>query len=1028
MDLTLLNAQPAANHTKAVAGWEDIDGNLSDVPFTVTVAGTYDILATLTLGSTYQAAVGNVKIIVDRGLPGEQTLGGDGRTQFYVPLGCTNRCNKTVSFALTLTAGGHTCTLQWDRSLKTIAVWTTSSFTVTGQLLSYLSDRITMLDAIPGTQSLGTVDWEDIDPALTEVPFTVTRGDRYELQLMTSGYVSIESSAYWTYRIVLDRGLPGETVIEDDDLFQCFSYWWSSGHGPSMSYVTSFAFANLSSGAHTATLQWKSNGGTSSVVMDSYNWVQLIARRTPDAQEIIQAYPAVPVGPADLAYHDIHASLTSVPFNLSISGDHILKLVCGLARNSSSAVFRLLVDQGTPEEIVLQDEVRGFVEGASGTGKFDYRTVSFPAALTAGARTLTVQWRNGIAGVAPILSSVVPFQVLAELPPASLDLTAPVLTVISPVIDSSGNPQRPTVVVDIQDPDSGLKLSSVDLALNGTYAVLNGAAQTGFTVLIFDVPNGKRYIVTPDAAYPKGKYITVECYAEDNAEPPNVLSNTFQFRVLTDGGHMSITDLAGTVLAASTIKFISPGTWEKDIYSYLIQSIRDADQTEDGGGLLRRWLTGPQAEYEQIYVNAARLLELQDLDLTPDQALRHLVPVLGLDTAMSQIVGRLTADKLRALAKLAVRAWRTRGTDAGLQRTLRAFLGRQVLVLPWFRWRGIEGEVELGLPVTPGASAWLPRAPVSRVSAPPDVVAQVLTDRLRFELTSLLGTTPGVDRPVRVRSLEARLTRESFAHWDAVAEKYFCLTDYFGLAAPSGLPSSYHVGLDPDEYLIDVLVPDPDRTLDRELVAEICGVMRRVNERIYLRFPLLIETWRRAETWVAVSGTVVQDREAGTLTMSGAAAAECDEPGDHLWADVAVSARLTPESLVLNHWWEVRGRVQDESNLLAARLTPSGASAATLSLEKVAAGVRTVEVSVVLPAPRLEVESVLSLEVIQIAGSTRARALLDGRQLLAADVAGVPAAGHVGLACAAGQTLTCRYVQVDPNPMDFVRVGPEVPR
>lgn len=491
---------------------------------------------------------------------------------------------------------------------------------------------------------------------------------------------------------------------------------------------------------------------------------------------------------------------------------------------------------------------------------------------------------------------------------------------------------------------------------------------------------------------------------------------------------MSIVDLAGSLLAPRTVKFISPSTWEKDIYTYLIQSLRDADQTEEGGRLLLRWLTGPQAEFEEIYVNVARLLELQDLDLTPDQALRHLVPILGLDVALSQLVGKLTIDGLRALAKLAVRAWRLRGTDAGLQRLLRAFLGRQVLVLPWFRWRGIEGEIELGLPNLNGAAPWMVRAPADRVAAQPDNVSQG-ANYLRFEVTALLGSTPGGDRAVRVRSLEARLTRETSAYWDAGAGCYYCITDFFGLISPSGLVSNYRIGIDPDEYVSDVFIPDSDGTLDRDVAVELCMVMRKANERLFVRFPLLVETWRKAVTWVTVSGTVAQDRSAGTLTLTGPAEADCDESGDHLWEDTAASARLIPSSLAAAHWWEIRGRVQDASNFLAARLTPSGAMVATLSLETVIAGARVVVASFVLPAPRLDLESVLSLEVIQTpAGDVYARVLLDGRSLVEATVAGIPAAGHVGLACAAGQTLTCHYVQVDPILMDYVRVGPEVPR
>lgn len=186
---------------------------------------------------------------------------------------------------------------------------------------------------------------------------------------------------------------------------------------------------------------------------------------------------------------------------------------------------------------------------------------------------------------------------------------------------------------------------------------------------------------------------------------------------------MTIRDYAHNPISPSSASFAGWGAAEvfpHDIYSFLIESLRQCDR--DAGDLLvLRFLEAPQSEFEDTYERIKSLLRLYDPETTPAAALNYVKWIVGFTSRLDFLTGGLSESELRILISIGARMWKYKGTDAALAYALEAFSAYPIRVLPWFFFRTLVDEVEIGraeLDVDP----WLIDQPGMNPSVYPDAL------------------------------------------------------------------------------------------------------------------------------------------------------------------------------------------------------------------------------------------------------------------------------------------------------------------
>ena len=465
------------------------------------------------------------------------------------------------------------------------------------------------------------------------------------------------------------------------------------------------------------------------------------------------------------------------------------------------------------------------------------------------------------------------------------------------------------------------------------------------------------------------------------------------------------------------------------IYLFLLQSLRDADQA-DGGRLVERICDGSyDVEWGALYARIYALLDLKDPERAPAEALDFLRWIVGLTSRYDDLVAGLSESELRTLIHLAVRFWKRRGTESGLEYALETTLRAQVYVENWFDLRCLLGEWELGWTGVGGADLWLTDRPEMTTSARPDSVSWD-GSALRFDLTTLLenlellgGAPGGTPRDVRVLALPSRTTESGT--WTADVEgnlSAYVEGDMNQGGAPSTDPDDYRAGTDPSEYTSYVSVQGRDA--NRVLVEGLVAALRPANERYFVRYVTFLDRFRREVPWVVESGGAAFDYDAGEVELYDAGTesfVRTNVLADVTWTEPIVRADLRFESAAAAAWGELRFNLADGDNFLALRLSPTGTLGATFSLDAVVGGVRSTLGSYALPGFDPGVGYILHADV----EGDRVQAFLDGNLLVEA-TGTFPASGRLGLAAEAGQRLNCTYVEVAEKPIDLVRIGPPV--
>jgi phage tail-like protein len=130
-----------------------------------------------------------------------------------------------------------------------------------------------------------------------------------------------------------------------------------------------------------------------------------------------------------------------------------------------------------------------------------------------------------------------------------------------------------------------------------------------------------------------------------------------------------------------------------DLYRFLPRVVREADQK--AGGLLERYLLGPQLVWEGQTDDIFRLDTLHDLDRIEDQWLPYLKWTVGWTSELDEITRDLDVATLRKLIRLSVGLWKLKGTEIAYKDAIRILTGRDVVVRNWFSYRWVVGVTAL---------------------------------------------------------------------------------------------------------------------------------------------------------------------------------------------------------------------------------------------------------------------------------------------------------------------------------------------
>lgn len=217
---------------------------------------------------------------------------------------------------------------------------------------------------------------------------------------------------------------------------------------------------------------------------------------------------------------------------------------------------------------------------------------------------------------------------------------------------------------------------------------------------------------------------------------------------------MAITDIYYNPIDPSSVSFYSLKITESpefphDIYSFLIGSVREADQTY-GDELILRWLASAQSEFEDTYERILSLLDIVDPEFAPEDVLKYLKWIVGFTSKLDHVTGGLTTAELRRLISIAAKTWKYKGTEYGIMETLEAISARSVRILNWFFFRVIVDEVELGREEL-DVDFWLLDQPGMTPSVLPDAVT-------RSGPIAEMNILPSSDTPAWAYTVEGHVT------------------------------------------------------------------------------------------------------------------------------------------------------------------------------------------------------------------------------------------------------------------------------
>jgi hypothetical protein len=154
-----------------------------------------------------------------------------------------------------------------------------------------------------------------------------------------------------------------------------------------------------------------------------------------------------------------------------------------------------------------------------------------------------------------------------------------------------------------------------------------------------------------------------------------------------------------------------PALLRLSMYNFLIQGIRDADQTDAGARFIERFFMGPQTIWTQTIQTIFDIPKIWSASDCPDELLQYLKRIVGWTVETDTITEALDFATLRRLIAASVRFWKTRGPESSIEDLLLLTTAARSYIQNWFTLRFIADEVFLGEEHGEGTDPWLLSTP-----------------------------------------------------------------------------------------------------------------------------------------------------------------------------------------------------------------------------------------------------------------------------------------------------------------------------
>jgi len=517
---------------------------------------------------------------------------------------------------------------------------------------------------------------------------------------------------------------------------------------------------------------------------------------------------------------------------------------------------------------------------------------------------------------------------------------------------------------------------------------------------------------------------------------------------------MPLLDIWNNPLGSTAVQAIgyrdTADDFPHDLYSFLLSSIRDADQANVG--LLYRWLQPMNLIWQQQYSAIYNLYNLLSPEDCPTEYLDLLAHNVGIQDDLSYIWGYLSEMEKRRFIKYFIRFLEFRGTFFGTKEIVETMSGQPALLQGYFFYRWlISGDEELYMETAIGrenepGDPWLISEHDVPIGQLPDSVS-LLTDPAtslqyyQFTVNTLVSlvTNPPIPIAVYVR---CRITGKTFiAQLRIDGSDYVirCDNDYFFEQVPSSystLASNFQVGFEIDQYVSDILIVD-DGTLNRDMMRGLVRFSRPMSERVYVRYYLLIDDFRNDLNWEDTAGTVVYDEDEQTVLLADPAIItvyELTASGSSTWEDYAIVVKA--QFGVAEKYSIIRFMYQDANNYYFVRILPKApptVPACEVYLYNVVAGVPTLITSGTTDYADVDVDYCWRIESFTSArpgGDVQVIRIYQD-EVMIIDAVDDPllfasATGTIHLVCENGGELLVKEVLVHPIPLESDYIGPTV--
>ena len=142
-----------------------------------------------------------------------------------------------------------------------------------------------------------------------------------------------------------------------------------------------------------------------------------------------------------------------------------------------------------------------------------------------------------------------------------------------------------------------------------------------------------------------------------------------------------------------------------NIFDFLIHPIRDKDKDE-GADFVRRFLEGPQTEWERTLATIESIKNLWSVTDCPDEFLQYLKRIVGWTPDLDHITEDLDYEALRRLIAVSVPLWKNRTTEYAIIDVLNILVPARVRIWNWFQLRWVLDVDYLGLEEWQGRDPW----------------------------------------------------------------------------------------------------------------------------------------------------------------------------------------------------------------------------------------------------------------------------------------------------------------------------------